>query len=161
MATGTISRTAMDDTIYRQRFQGGNMSRTFRTLVLGMGFVGIAAASAIAASASTEPSVMVFDQPAKGNAVQVSYAHLPAKGFVAIYGAGADGKPSGAALGFAELPAGPHRDFSVQLSAAPKAGQRLWASIYRDADNKPGFDPKADASVWASGLPSENAFVIR
>lgn len=133
---------------------------------LAAGVAGIAALS-IAATAATpaptgEPSVLVFDQPHKGGAVNISYAYLPKKGYVVIYAAGTSGKPSGEPLAHLPLEAGDHRNISVMLNTMPAPGTKLWATLYEDSDGKPGFTKGADVSLWANGkLPLENAFSIR
>ena len=141
------------------------MSRLARTIVLAT--VATVSGAAVATAATTaktgEPSVTVFDQAATGNAIKIHYANLPAKGYVAVYAADANGQPNRSSpLGITELNAGDHRDIKVTLKDAPKAGQRMWVGLYKDTDNKPGFDAKADAPIWGTGsLPLENGFVIR
>jgi hypothetical protein len=118
------------------------------------------AVSAGATVAATDPSVLVFDQPASGTAVTVAYTFMPSKGHLAVY-ADDGGTAVRTPLGSAELAAGDHRNVKITLAQPPKSGQRLWVAMYRDTDNKAGFDPKADASVWGDALPVVNAFAIR
>lgn len=130
---------------------------TIATLI-GLG----AAGAAIAATGPAgEPSVLVFDQKIQNGQVTVDYANLPAKGYVAIYGSDEKGQRSGQPIGSVAVAPGDHRNVKVTLSEMPKAGQRLWASLYTDADNTQQFTPgKGDAPVW-SKLPAENAFTVR
>jgi len=120
------------------------------------------AVAAIPAAATTEPSVLVFDQAPKNGAVNVSYAYLPQDGYVLIYSADADGKRSADPIGSAALKAGDHRDVSVKLTAAPAPGAKLLAVLYQDKDGKPGPTRGTDVSFWPDGkIPSENAFTVR
>jgi hypothetical protein len=119
------------------------------------------AAAATAHAATIDPSVIVFDQALADKSVDVSYAYLPEKGYLAVYPSDAEGKPVRQALGTTELKAGDHRNVKITLSEAPKAGQRFWVSIYRDADNKAGFDSKADQPVWKADIPAHNSFLAR
>lgn len=127
----------------------------------GIAALSIAATAAVPA-ASTDPSVLVFDQAGKDGAVTISYAYLPRKGYAVIYGADASGKPSSEPLAHVPLEAGDHRNISVKLTAIPAPGSKLWASLYEDKDGKPGFAKGADVSLWSDGkLPLENVFTIR
>jgi hypothetical protein len=119
------------------------------------------AASPAASAAAGEPSVLVFNQKAQGSQVTIDYAYLPANGYVVIYGADKNGNPSREPLGHAEVKAGDHRSMKISLSEQPASGTKLWATLYRDQDAKPGFDKSADQSWWGSALPAENRFVIQ
>ncbi len=122
------------------------------------------AATTIAAHAATSPnppSVLFLNQKAEGKSISIEYAHLPSNGYVVIYGADENGKPVRDALGYAELKAGDHRDVKVELSRTAEAGQRLWASLYSDRDQKPGFDKKADLPFWGGQLPLQNQIIIQ
>lgn len=120
-----------------------------------------AASAAHAATPSSEPSVLVFDQKIQNGQVMIDYANLPAKGYVAIYGSDEKGQRSGQPIGSVAVAPGDHRSVKVTLSKTPKQGERLWASLYTDADNTTEFTPgKGDTSVW-SKLPAENAFTVR
>lgn len=122
---------------------------------------GLVHAAANAAS-TAEPSVLVFDQTVRDGKVSISYAGLPKSGYVVIYGASPDGKPSGEVLGHAELKSGGHRDIAIKLDRVPAAGTKLWASLYEDSDGKAGFNKGPDVSLWqGSKLPLENSFVIK
>lgn len=139
----------------------------------GMALLGVLVAAAHATTAtspapttaaskySSEPSVLVFDQKPTGDQINVDYANLPSNGYVVIYSSGADGKVAKDVVGHAELKAGDHRNFKVKLTSVPQPGSALWASIYVDADGKPGFDDKKDSSIWSSGIPSGNRFLIK
>jgi hypothetical protein len=100
-------------------------------------------------AAQTAPSVIVFNQKLKGDDVKVTYAYLPSAGNLVIHGDSA-GKADSKVLGSVKLEAGDHRDVSVKLNSAPKAGTALWASL-TNADQK---------SFWSQSLPSENHFKI-
>jgi hypothetical protein len=114
-------------------------------------------------TAATEPSVLVFDQKIAGGQINVDYANLPRNGYVVIYSSGADGKPTQEPMGYAELKAGDHRNFKIKLNStdAPIAGSAMWASIYVDADNTPGFSKGSDTSIWNDGIPSGNRFLAK
>jgi hypothetical protein len=122
---------------------------------------GFSTAAFAAAELATPASVVVFDQQIKSKAVDITYAFLPAKGYVTVYGSDATGNPVRTALGTAELSAGDHRNVKVNLTEEAKPGQRMWISLYRDRDGKPGFDAKGDQPIWPDKLPSENAFMAR
>jgi hypothetical protein len=118
--------------------------------------------AATGAASTNEPSVTVFDQQIRDGKINISYVYLPQNGYVVVYGASADGKPTGEPLGHIELKKGDHRDISVKLDKMPAAGTKLWASIYEDRDGKPGFAKGSDVSVWSEGrLPAENGFLVR
>lgn len=130
---------------------------TIATLI-GLGAAGAAIA---ATSPAGEPSVLVLDQKLQNGQVMIDYANLPAKGYIAIYGSDDKGQPSGPPIGSVAVAPGDHRNVKVMLDRAPKSGERLWASLYTDADNTPQFTPgKGDTPVW-SKLPAENAFTVR
>lgn len=140
------------------------LSRNLTAVLAGAaGITALSLATSAAVPAPVAPpSVLVFDQAHKNGAVNITYAYLPKKGYVVIYGADASGKPAGTPLAHMALEAGDHRDISVKLTEIPAAGSKLWASLYEDADGKPGFSKGADVSLWLDGkLPMENAFTIR
>ncbi len=139
------------------------MKRLIRTATLSSIAVAVCASMAIAATPaqSGEPSVTVFDQAATGTSVNIHYVNLTSKGYIAVYAADAEGKPTRTPLGSAELAAGSYRDIKVTLKDAPKSGQRMWVALHSDSDGKPGFDPAADALVGGQAIPLENAFAIR
>jgi len=112
------------------------------------------------ASAMTPPSVIVFNQRAEGQKVKITYAHLPHDGYVAIYAAGADGKPEGNVLGFRPLPKGDHRDVTVEVEKPLKSGMTLWTSLYHDVDGDQKLDKKVDQSYWPEVPPLENRFDV-
>lgn len=131
-------------------------------LALLVGTGGLAASS-FAAIDKPDPSVVVFDQTLKSNSVMVDYAYLPQNGYVAVYSSGDDGKPAGTPIGHVNLEAGDHRQIKVTLNEPPKAGDRLWVSLYKDGDGKPTLDLKAgDAAIWErEQMPPPNAFLVR
>jgi len=116
--------------------------------------------AAQAAVPNAPPSILVFSQKAAGSQVSIDYVNIPANGFVVVYAANAEGKPTGAPLGNAAINAGSHMDLKVTLSAAPAPGTNLWASLYKDKDGKEGFDKQGDKAVW-SQLPMQNAFTVQ
>jgi hypothetical protein len=130
---------------------------------IAAGLLAAAAVPTVAFAATGTPaSVVVFDQTIGGaKTVDVAYAYLPAKGYVTVFASDEAGNPVRKAIGSAEATAGDHRNLKVTLTEQPKQGQRLWVSLYRDADGKQGFDPAGDAAVWDGKLPSENAFIAR
>lgn len=121
--------------------------------------VTLAAGAALAMT--TPPSVTVLNQAVKSNAVDITYAYLPTSGHVVVLGSDANGKLGDRILGSAEMKAGDHRDFKVNLTEAPKPGEKLWVSLYDDTDGKPGFDMKADKPVWGDRIPLQNAFIVK
>jgi hypothetical protein len=116
--------------------------------------------AAQAAVANAPPSILVFNQKPAGSQVSVDYVNIPASGYVVVYAADAEGKPTGAPLGSVAVNAGSHMDLKVTLSAAPAPGTNLWASLYKDKDGKEGFDKKGDKAVW-SQIPMQNAFTVQ
>lgn len=111
---------------------------------------------------SPRPSVIVLDQPVKNKAIDITYANLPRDGFVVVLGSDAHGKPMlTSQIGVAELKAGDHRNIKVMLTGATRPGEKLWVSLYDDADGKPGFNVKADRAYWTGKLPAQNAFVVK
>lgn len=138
------------------------MSRSIRLTVLAA-IAGVATSSAaVAAASSYEPSVQVFDQAAKSKEISIHYVNIPTKGYVVVYGSDANGAPDrNARLGTADVAAGDTRDVKVTLKDVPKSGQRMWVGLYKDTDNKPGFDAAGDKPLWSASLPAENAFTIR
>lgn len=144
------------------------MTHSFSSLALavavGAGIVG-ASAQAIAVTATgaltTPPSVLVFDQKLVNGAVEVKYANIPSDGYVAVLGSDANGMPMGTPIGAQPIKAGDHRDVKVALNGQPKAGDKLWVSLYLDTDAKAGFDAKSDKPLWPDRVPTENAFLVR
>lgn len=116
--------------------------------------------AAQAAVANAPPSILVFNQKPAGSQVSVDYVNIPASGYVVVYAADAEGKPTGAPLGHAPVSAGSHMDLKVTLSAAPAPGTNLWASLYKDKDGKEGFNKQGDKAVW-SQIPMQNAFTVQ
>ncbi len=119
----------------------------------------VLAGAAYAAVPNAPPSILVFNQKADAE-ISVDYVNIPVDGYVVVYAANADGKPTGSPLGSLEVKAGSHIDLKVKLSAAPKPGSNLWASLYKDKDGKDGFDKQGDKAVW-SKLPMQNAFSVQ
>lgn len=121
-----------------------------------------AALAVTAAGASTTPpSVIVFNQKLNSGAVDITYANIPAKGYLVVMGSDAQGMANGAPLGSASIGAGDHRNVKVKLTGEVKAGDRLWVLMALDSDNKPGYDAAADQAVWAGKLPAENMFLVQ
>jgi hypothetical protein len=119
------------------------------------------AAKAAPQTSLTEPSVLVFNQKADGKSVMIHYTLMPKAGYVAIYGSGADGKPTGDPLGSIHLPAGDHRDIKVDLKSEVPAKTQLWAAMYEDKDGDTKLDKSKDQAFWAGQkLPWENKFQI-
>jgi len=119
--------------------------------------------SAYAAISATGPSALVLDQRAKNQSISIDYVYLPENGYVAIYNSDEQGRPSGTAIGHANLNAGDHRGVEVRLSEQPKSGEKLWISLYKDGDGTPSFDPgQGDMAFWPQDqLPAESAFIVR
>ncbi len=130
--------------------------------VTAAGLLGAAvvAGAAQAAVANAPPTILVFNQKPAGSQVSIDYVNIPANGYVVVYAADADGKPTGAPLGSLSVNAGSHMDLKVALSAAPAPGTNLWASLYKDKDGKEGFNKQGDKAVW-SQLPIQNAFTVQ
>ncbi len=116
--------------------------------------------AAQAAVANAPPSILVFSQKPAGSQVSIDYVNIPANGYVVVYAADANGKPTGAPLGSVAVNAGSHMDLKVALSAAPAPGKNLWASLYKDKDGKEGFNKQGDKAVW-SQIPMQNAFTVQ
>lgn len=116
-----------------------------------------------AATPDVEPSALVLDQAISNDAVAVEYVYLPSNGYVAVYRSNDSGLPTGKPIGSTPLSAGDHRKIEVELTDQPKSGERLWISLYRDADGKPTFDPGAgDEPLWPKGKQSAStAFIVR
>jgi hypothetical protein len=139
------------------------MSRIFTRIALVLATAaGASGAYAVTGPAAnqTPPSVIVFDQKIANGAVDVTYANIPAKGFVAVLDSDKKGMPA-KVLGAEAVTPGDHRELKIKLTTPPKTGEKLWVSMYLDSDGKPGFDAKADKPVWSTSLPDENAFMVR
>ncbi|WP_439541181.1 DUF7282 domain-containing protein [Hyphomicrobium sp.] len=113
-----------------------------------------------AGEALTDPSVIVFDQRSGSKAVSFSYVYLPTDGYVAVYGSDAEGKAKGDVLGYAPLPAGDHRNVSVDLGKELTSGMILWGSLYQDVDGDKKLDKGKDTAFWPDGKPLENRFSV-
>ncbi len=144
------------------------MTRSFNrfvsTVAVGAALVGAslqAFAVTTTGALTTPPSVLVFDQKLVNGGVEVKYANIPSKGYVAVLGSDANGMPTGTPLGAQPINAGDHRDIKVALNGQPKAGDKLWVSLYFDTDGQAGFDAKADKPVWPDGVPTMNTFIVR
>ncbi|MGO4682910.1 DUF7282 domain-containing protein [Hyphomicrobium sp. 2TAF46] len=111
------------------------------------------------ATAQVPASVLAFNQKLKGDAVSISYVHLPENGYVAVF-ADQDGKRSGKVLGFTALPRGNHNDVSVKISNRVEPGSAMWASLYKDVDGDKVLNAEKDIALWPNGEPLENRFVI-
>jgi hypothetical protein len=108
------------------------------------------------------PSVLAFDQKSAGD-VTIDYVYLPANGYVAVYQSDANGNPTGKPIGHVPMTKGDHSNVKVPLDGPPKSGERLWISLYEDADKQPSFDPgSGDTPVWSKNqLPAQNMIVVR
>lgn len=145
------------------------MTVTSKSHILGAGMALLMLPGlAIAAKADTtkhelvDPTVTVLNQKPQGQSVNISYAHVPKAGYLVIYGSDADGKPTGDPLGVTALKAGDHRDFKVELKAAPAANAKLWAALYEDKDGDAKLDKTKDMAFWPGNkLPWENKFQIQ
>ena len=93
---------------------------------------------------------------------RASASGVPGMAHVSGSGDGtADGKPAGDPLGNIALKAGDHRDFKIELKAAPPANTKLWAALYEDKDGDAKLDKAKDVAFWPGAkLPYENNFVI-
>lgn len=109
-----------------------------------------------------EPSIVAFDQKS-GREITIDYVYLPADGYVAVYDSDANGNPTGKAIGHVPMTKGDHRNVRVGLAGTAKPGDRLWISLYKDADKQPSFDPgSGDTPVWSKDeLPAQNMIVVR
>lgn len=117
--------------------------------------------AAHAANAATAPSILVLDQKAENGEIVIEYAYLPADGYIVLYGVDKSGNAVRVAVGHASLKAGSHVKVPVKMDAAAASGSEMWATLYADKDQKPGFDKTADASIWNNALPLANKFVVR
>lgn len=89
----------------------------------------LASGAALAAASNPSASIIAMSQKLKGDAVSITYAYLPVKGVLAVFPVDASGRLAKSAAGEVSLPAGDHRDISVSLKPAPKAGEKLEAVI--------------------------------
>jgi hypothetical protein len=89
----------------------------------------LASGAALAATKGTHASIIAMSQKLKNDAVSITYAYLPKDGSLAVYPVGSSGKMEKTAAGTVKLTAGDHRDVSVSLSPAPKAGEKFEAVI--------------------------------
>lgn len=139
------------------------MKHEFKGLAVagGLGALLLSGATLSAHAATTDPSIVAFDQKIANGHVVLDYAYLPTNGYAVVYGADKDGKPIKEPLGVVELEAGDHRDTKIKLNTEPAEGSKLWVSLYSDKDGKPGFDRKGDVSFWQSELPAENQIVVK
>lgn len=144
-----------------QHFVRGQLATVGLASAFLTGLVMTAHAETSAAISTTPPSVLVLDQTPKDGKVLVEYAYLPNDGYVVLYGADKNGQPIRGPIGHAELKAGSHIKFNVKIDKPPQSGDSMWAALYVDKDNKPGFDKTADASIWNDKLPLENRFVVQ
>ncbi|MEQ8823074.1 MAG: hypothetical protein RIC14_01730 [Filomicrobium sp.] len=145
------------------------MRHTYKILAVAMLFGAAAAplpthaATGDATQAVFPPSVLAFDQKATDGKVKIDYAHMPKAGYVAIYAADKNGKPTGKPLGYSKIKAGDHRQLTISLNEQPKSGDALWISLYKDADNDPSFNPgEGDKAVWSkSEMPAESKIMVK
>lgn len=137
-------------------------------LTIAMLFGASAAPLAVHAATSsdatiTPPSVVAFDQKLRDSSIMLDYVQMPQQGYVAIYKSGADGKPTGEAIGYTSLEPGDHRQLRVKLSKSPASGDQLWVALYKDKDQDPSFKPGAgDKPVWQRAqMPPETMITVR
>jgi hypothetical protein len=102
------------------------------------------------AAVGTPPSVLALNQKEKAQRVSITYAYLPKKGTLAIYGSNARGRMGRSALGQVAIDAGDHRNVKVALSPAPRSGTELWAVI----------ETKSGAPFTDHGKPAEQSFKV-
>lgn len=147
------------------------MSR--RSMIMTSAIVSLATVTAIAgpalalkekaatAGGSTTPaSILVFDQKLASGQIDISYAYLPQKGYIAVYALDADGKAAGEALATMPMAAGDHRNVKVELKQAPKAGAQLWATLYQDVDDDGKFDKAKDQRIGGDMNPVDSKFTV-
>jgi hypothetical protein len=111
------------------------------------------------ATAQVPPSIIAFDQKPKGDAIAISYVHLPHNGYVAVF-ADENGKRSDKVLGFTALEKGSHNNVSVKLGAGVAPGSALWATLYKDVDGDKSLDTKKDVAFWPEGDPLQNRLLV-
>lgn len=130
---------------------GGGWLVVAALAVLSMPLAGHAAISKTEPGISqTAPSVIALNQKLRNDQVTVTYAYLPADGFLAIYGSDKNGHLGDKPLGRIELKAGDHRNVAVKLDSAPATGSALWVSL--SGENQESYWPKA--------LPLQNKFKV-
>lgn len=112
------------------------------------------------ATAEVPASLIAFDQKPKGDAIAISYVHLPHNGYVAVF-ADEDGKRSDKILGFTALDKGSHNNVSVKVDAGVAPGSALWATLYKDADGDKSLDTKKDVAFWPEGDPLQNRLLVQ
>ena len=109
-------------------------------------------------AAGTPASVLVFNQKPDGKTIKLTYANMPADGYVVVLD-DAGGKP-GHAIASMPLQAGDHRDIKFNVDKDLKAGSKYWVALYEEADKNGKFDDK-DRAVWTVGqLPLQNMFEV-
>jgi hypothetical protein len=121
--------------------------------------VGSLAMSAHIATPSSDRSALICDQKPNSRSITVDYVYLKKNGYVVVYHSDAHGKPTGFPIGNVSLKAGGHQYINVTLNEQPKSSEKLWVSLYKDANGKPTFDPgKGDDALYAiSGQSTDRA----
>ena len=121
------------------------LNRTASRIAVMVGAAVLAAPLSTAVLAATSnqrsadtypPSVIALSQKPKAGEVSITYANLPQKGTLAIFGSDAQGKIGKTRVGKVALDAGDHRNIKVKVSPMPGDGARLWA-VLEQPDGKP------------------------
>jgi len=125
--------------------------------------VGTLAMNAHIAKPGSDRSALICDQQPNSQSIIIDYVYLKENGYVVVYQSDAHGKPTGIPIGNVSLEAGDHRDINVALNEQPKSGEKLWVSLYKNADGKPSFDPgEVNIALWSKDQqPAESAFMVR
>ena len=128
-------------------------SRCHSACALGIAFVStLLTGTAALAAAGTPPSVIAMSQKLKGDSVSITYAYMPKAGTLAIYSSTKSGTMSAKPVGHVALPAGDHRDISVDLKSKPASGTKLWAVLEKSGSKSSVFKDQ--------GTPAEQSFKV-
>ncbi len=121
------------------------------TVVQGNGGRPPATPSAAGGSGTGAPDTLAADDQPVGNTVVVKHIHANQDGFVVIHANTADNKP-GNQLGHTQIKAGDSDNVVVQVSPAPKAGDKVWPMLHIDAGTIGTYEfPGPDAPVIVGG----------
>ena len=77
---------------------------------------------------------------------------MPKAGTLAIYSSTKSGTMSVKPVGHVALPAGDHRDISVDLKSKPASGTKLWAVLEKSGSKSSVFKDQ--------GTPAEQSFKV-
>jgi hypothetical protein len=128
-------------------------SRCHSARALGIAIVStLLTGTAALAAAGTPPSVIAMSQKLKGDSVSITYAYMPKAGTLAIYSSTKSGTMSVEPVGHVALPAGDHRDISVDLKSKPASGTKLWAVLEKSGSKSSVFKDQ--------GTPAEQSFKV-